>query len=209
MSARANETIAMRPRSGKGERTYKAILEAVGKIVHGEGLVAASQDNIAKQAGISQSTLRHYFPTKDGLIHAYFAHHYQTYRQNIEAILLKPMSDPKARIREIARSHLDHIRSASDIAVFESWALMARNSMYKKMRDDWYKFLAEHYVALIQQINPDTSPDECRSKATRILTISFGAWITLGRSKPDALVDETTEKLQSELLSLIDAVVDC
>ena len=207
MARSATQKKADRPaKSGKGERTKNQILKAFGAVVTQEGLSAASQDHVAHTAGISQSTLRHYFATKDELITGYFTHYYQVYRENIENILLQPQPNVRLRLREIAKAHLEHIRLSSDVAVFESWALMCRDEAFQTMRDEWITFLSHHYAALIQQLHPDLPNETCLSKANQILTVSFGAWVTIGRNGPRG--EQAPTDLMEDLLMLIDQIID-
>ena len=56
----------------KGERTRRAVLAGTQAIINEGGTGSVSQEAVAKRAGISQSAVRHYYPTKDGLLAAAF-----------------------------------------------------------------------------------------------------------------------------------------
>ena len=62
-----------RARYAKGRDTLKAIHDATYDIIVSKGLSAASQEAIASRANVSQSTVRHYFPTKAELLLAFFS----------------------------------------------------------------------------------------------------------------------------------------
>ena len=60
-----------RARYPKGRKSLQAILDATYEIVTSEGLTGASQEAIARRAKVTQSAVRHYFPTKEELLLAF------------------------------------------------------------------------------------------------------------------------------------------
>ena len=168
---------------------------------------AASQEAVARRAGITQGALRYHFPTKKDLLTAFFRAQYQHHRDAIERVLLEPATDPRQRILEMASAHLTHIRQASDTVTFERFAYLAREDEDRTMQDEWYGFLTGHYAGLLRQINPDASARACEFQAFHIVTLCLGAWMTLGRSHPD-LLHERAEAVQDRLLEAIDGLLD-
>jgi len=191
-------------KSAKGQRTIRAILDAAIGIITEDGVSAASQENIAKAAGISQSTLRHYFATKDELFTAIFNDAFEGFRENLQAILFEPVSSPLQRIEQLVSSHLDYIANSPDAYIFETMAYFARNEDDRCLQDQWYQWLIQHYASLIQQLRPDLSEDACEERAFQILTTSLGAWITLGKSRPNLL----GQSKEQHKLALIQSVVN-
>jgi AcrR family transcriptional regulator len=51
--------------------TRERIIEAAGKLFHGEGIRAVSVDAVAERAGLTKRTLYYHFRSKDDLIAAY------------------------------------------------------------------------------------------------------------------------------------------
>ncbi len=198
---------ADRQRSTKGQRTERAILDAALKIIDKSGFAAASQEAIAKTAGISQSTLRHYFPTVDELHNAIFATQYLSYREEMERILLQPMTEPKEMILTMVQAHLDHIGNASDSLAFETHAYLSRNAMPRLERNKWFEWLAEHYAAAISRIRPGLAKSEYEARAFEILTITLGSWMTVARSRPN-LTDKSTDQLKSRLAGLVEMIIE-
>lgn len=196
-------------RSPKGERTTKAILSAALEIIDRQGLAAASQEAIARKAGISQSTLRHYFPTKDKLHSAIFSTQYRkkTLATAMEQILLRPEKSPVEKIKEMVQAHLSHIITSSDAVAFEHYAHMTRDGSDRAVRDEWYSWLLQHYAVLIQQVNTKLSKEDCETRAYQIITLCLGAWITLGKSRP-RLIKGTAEQLKVRLSSLVDQLIN-
>jgi len=209
MRARTDIGVAMaeprRVRSSKGERTLQSIHDAARSIIAERGMAEASQENIAKAAGISQSTLRHYYPTKEGLIEAIHDVAFDGYRQAMEAILLRPGGTPRERLLRLIDSHLENIARSSDAFSFEAFAFLARNAASRRRRDDWYAWLTEHYAALVADIAGVDSA-EARRRAFQIVTLCLGAWLTLGKSRPD-LVGRSAKVVKDALLDAVDRLL--
>ena len=166
----------------------------------------ASQEQIAKRAGISQSTLRHYFPTKDALVEAIYEATFESYRKTFEALLLQPGGTPTERLLRLLDAHLEHIARSDDAYIFESFAHFARNEASRRKRDAWYGWLVDHYVALLQQIRTELSAEQARSLAVQVLTMVLGAWSTLGLSRPK-LMGRSTAEVREALLSGVEALI--
>jgi AcrR family transcriptional regulator len=193
-------------RSARGERTLHAIHNAATAIIGEHGLAMASQEQIAKRAGISQSTLRHYYPTKDALIEAIYETTFESYRKTFEALLLQPGGTPVGRLLRLLDAHLEHITRSDDAYIFESFAHFARNEARRRKRDAWYGWLVDHYGALLQQIRAELSAEQARTLAVQVLTMVLGAWVTLGRSRPK-LIGRSTAEVREALLSGVEALI--
>ena len=193
-------------RSIRGERTLHAIHDAAAAIIGEHGLAVASQEQIAKRAGISQSTLRHYYPTKEALIEAIYEATFESYQETFEVLLLQPGGTPAERLLRLLEVHLDHIARTDDAYIFESFAHFARSEASRRKRDVWYGWLVDHYVALLQQIRTELSSEQARTLAGQILTMVLGAWITLGKSRPK-LIGRSTAEVREALLSGIEVLI--
>jgi AcrR family transcriptional regulator len=197
---------APKARSARGERTLRAIHRAAAAIIGEQGSTAASQEQIARRAGISQSTLRHHYPTKEALVEAIYDALFEGPRQAFERLLLEPGGTPAERLLQLAETHLDHIARTDDAYIFESFAHLARSEASRKKRDAWYAWLSEHYVALLRQIRPGLTSEQAHQIAFQILTLLLGGWVTLGRSRPRLLgrgAAEAREALLAGLESLV------
>lgn len=193
-------------RSGRGERSLQALHTAATAIIGEHGLAMASQEQIAMRAGISQSTLRYYYPTKDALVEAIYAATFDRYQQTVETLLLQPGGTPIERLLRLLEAHLEQIVRSDDAFIFESFAHFARNAASRRMRDAWYGWLVDHYVALLQQIRPELSAAQARTLAVQVLTLVLGAWITLGRSRPK-LIGRSTAEVREALLAGVEALI--
>ncbi len=193
-------------RSRKGARTSREIQRSAVEIIGQFGSAAASQEQIARRAGISQSTLRHHYPTKEALVDAVYAAAFDGYRASFEALLLEPGHTPAERLLRLVQAHLDYIAQHDDAYTFESFAHIARSAAARHNRDTWYAWLVDHYQALVLLIRPAADPAQARAIAFQILTLTLGAWITFGRSRPKLLGRAATEAREA-LLHGVEALV--
>jgi AcrR family transcriptional regulator len=200
-------TAAHRPgRSTKGERTRRAILDGARAIVGEVGIGRLSQDAVAKRAGISQSSLRHYFPTKDELLQALWEDALAAHRAVFERVLVEPGLSPAVRITRIVHTHLDYVISASDATMLEVFAFWARRSEARAPRQEFHRMLVSHYADAVQALRPELPAESCREIAVQVLTLTLGAWLTLGRSRPH-LLDRSAARVKETLLRAVDALV--
>ena len=197
--------VRKRIRSPKGERTLQAIHDAASQLIAERGMGEASQENIAKATGISQSTLRHYYPTKEELLEGIHESAFDGYRAAMEAILLRPGGTARERLSRLIESHLENIVRTSDGFTFEAFAYLTRNDAPRRRRDEWYAWLLDHYAVLIGEITGRNTED-ARACAFQIVTLCLGAWVTLGRSRPD-LVGKSAKAVKRVVLDGVDALL--
>lgn len=194
------------PRSTKGERSVAAILRACVDIMSEQGAAAMSQEAVARRAGITQSALRHHFPTKDALIEAVFRGAFENHRKRASEILLDPVATPKEKFLALVEAHFQHIASVSDAYTFEAFAHTARAPGARAERDDWYLWLTAHYAALFRQMEPRLTTAAAEVRAYQVLTLILGAWVTFGRSRAPLLGDQS-QAMRAAMLAAIERLV--
>ena len=171
-------------RETKGERTRRRIMAEARSMIDEMGIEAISQEAVARRVGITQSALRHHFPTKDGMFDAIFDHVFSSFYRSAEQVLLEPGEDPRQRLMKLCRLHLGYVMRESDRVALESFAHYLYNSDLLARQSSWYHWITDHYAALLAAIRPDLDETTRRGRALAILTMCIGAWITTGRSRP-------------------------
>jgi AcrR family transcriptional regulator len=171
----------------------------------GGGAAAVSQDAVARRAGITQSAVRHYFPTKEGLLAAAFEDLLATHRARFERIVLEPGADPAVRLTRLVNAHLDAILSSSDTSMIELFAFWTRDERAGAARRDFQIWLVGHYADCIRALRPELSEPQAREQAFAVLTLTLGAWLTLGRSRPR--LEWSQSRLKEILTRAVDALV--
>lgn len=166
----------------KGEATRQRILSAARDLIDEAGIALLSQEAAARRAGISQSTLRHHFATKDALIDAIFDANFTSYFDYGNVILLDPALSVRERLLRLLTTHIDYALQRSDRFALESFIFATRNPGLQARRDRWYQWRSDQIAALLQQLRPALSASQCAERATALLTLSLGTWIRFGRS---------------------------
>jgi len=173
-----------RARYPKGKRSLQAILDATYEIVTTQGLAAASQEAIARRANVTQSAVRHYFPSKEELLLAFFTVGAERIRSVLETKLAEPTTNPREKLIDIATTHITWISEIEDVYYFESSAFWARNPEYRDLRENWYQYVAREYRELLGQIHPHWTRSECEATSFQIMTLTLGSWTTVGSTRP-------------------------
>ncbi|MGI9325187.1 MAG: TetR/AcrR family transcriptional regulator [Pseudomonadales bacterium] len=184
LTANVENSFLSRARYPKGKKRLQAILDATYDIVISQGLAAASQEAIAKRANVTQSAVRHYFPTKDELLFAFFATGVERLQQLLQAKMAETEKDPRVQLLESASLHYDRMLEVEDVYFFEAAAFWGRNPDFRDMRDTWYQTLERHYVSLIERIHPEWDKTQSTAASFQVLTLILGGWVTMGSSRP-------------------------
>lgn len=195
-----------RARYPKGKKRLQAILDAIYDIVITEGLAAASQEAIARRANVTQSAVRHYFPTKEELLVAFFTTGIERLQQLLKDKMAEQGRQPQALLLESAALHYDRVLEAEDVYFFEAVAFWAHHPELRQMRDNWYQSLDIYYAQLVAQIQPHWSEQKCAAVAMQVLTLILGGWVTMGSSRP-IRHSQTREELKETLLQGIERLI--
>jgi AcrR family transcriptional regulator len=182
--AAEGNTFLARARYPKGRQRLQAILDATYEIVTSQGLAAASQEAIARRANVTQSAVRHYFPSKEELLLAFFTVGVERIQIVLEEKLAEQHPDPRTKLLDIVATHIDWISDVEDVYYFESAAFWARNPGFRDLRENWYQKLARHYCDLLSEIHPDWTRSDCEATSFQIMTLSLGTWTTIGNTRP-------------------------
>ncbi|MCK6370191.1 MAG: TetR/AcrR family transcriptional regulator [Gammaproteobacteria bacterium] len=172
---------ASKARTPKGRRALQSIFRAMRAIVAERGLREASLDAVAAHAGLSQAALRHYFPTRDDLLHSFFVTTSQWFRAQVEAILAQEGLRPQDKLENCIAWHLEYMEHVETVFWLEASAYWLRRTPPRRIRDEFYRWLTGRYAALIGKIVPRLDTRERKRRAYLVLTMVLGSWITHGR----------------------------
>jgi TetR/AcrR family fatty acid metabolism transcriptional regulator len=113
--ATARRAIVLPRPSGRGDKRDR-ILAAATHVFARRGFFGAQVADIAREAGVAAGTVYLYFRSKDDLLISIFE---KTMASAIEEgrQALAGVTDPVARLRRIARLHLDRVGADRDLAV--------------------------------------------------------------------------------------------
>lgn len=176
------KTLDIRPET-KGERTRRRIMDEARAMIEEMEIEAISQEAVAQRIGITQSALRHHFPTKDSMFAAIFDNIFSGFYRSAEQVLLEPAHEPRQRLIMLCKQHLEYAMTESDRVALQSFAHYLYKPELLARQSSWYHWIAGHYATLLGAIRPDLDEDERNGRALAMLTMCIGAWITLGRSR--------------------------
>lgn len=188
----------------KGRRALEAIFRGTLSVVTELGLSAASLEAIADQAGLSQAALRHYFPTRDDLLTAFFLAATGWLESEVRSLAGQNGVSPRDQLEQCVNWHLQYMEQVDTAFWLESSAYWLRNPEGRRARDRFYRWLAGQYARLIGQIQPTLNPRECQRRAVALLTLVVGAWITHGRGSATDFPGTAAERRQL----LVDTALD-
>lgn len=202
-----NDSFLSRARYPKGRKRLQDILDATYEIITKEGLAAASQEAIAKKASVTQSAVRHYFPTKEELLLAFFNVGVERFRSLLEEKLQQQHQDPREKLLDIVGTHYDWINQTDDMYFFESVAFWGRNPEFRSFRESWYRQLTGSYQSLLKNIHPDWSAGEIEDTTFQLMTLVLGGWTTMGETR-SVYQTQNVNELKTKLLRGAKKLID-
>ena len=99
-------------------------------------------------------------------------------------MLLEPGSEPRQRLMKLCTLHVTYTLTESDRVALQSFAHYLYNPDLLSRQSSWYHWIAGHYAALLGAIRPELDETTRQARALAILSMSIGAWITVGKSRP-------------------------
>lgn len=151
------------------------LAEAVWRVIRRDGLAQASVRNVAREAGLSMGSLRHYFASQSELM--VFA--FQMVVDRIESRLarMRPEPDPRRRAQRVLAELLpldDERRAENEIwLAFTSQAMV--DPALRAMRDEGYEALLGGCRALVAGLSAaGLAPTDISAEAERLHALLDG-----------------------------------
>jgi AcrR family transcriptional regulator len=175
------EHFAAEGRTPKGRKARLAIFRATRDLMTRRGLHATSLEVIADRAGLTQAALRHYFATREELLHAFFVAATRWFQSQIIAQLKDGELPAGEQLENCLSWHLEYMENVDTAFWLEGSAYWLQHPPPRHTRDEFYGWLMRQYSKLISGIRPGLGNRECQRRAYTLLTLVLGAWITHGR----------------------------
>jgi AcrR family transcriptional regulator len=185
-----------------GERR-REVVEAVLRVIRRDGLEQASVRNVAREAGLSMGSLRHYFASQSELM--VFA--FRTVIDRIESRLarLEPESDPRRRAEHVLAEllPLDDERRAEN----ELWLAFTSRAMVDPalgdLRDEGYDALRAGCRAILTDLSAaGLAPTDVHTETERLHALLDGLAVHAAM-RPDI---HTAESLKAAIGRHLDAL---
>lgn len=168
-------------RTPKGRQALRAIFRATRDVMTEVGLPAASLDLIAQRANLTQAAVRHYFPTRDDLLMRFFLAGSEWLTRQLSRMVEAEHRSPGERLEKCLDWHLEFMEQVDTANWLEMSAFALRRKAERRVRTQWYRWLAGQYAVMIGEIQPSLGSAERKRRAHVILTLVLGAWLTHGR----------------------------
>jgi AcrR family transcriptional regulator len=181
----------------------REVVEAVLRVIRRDGLEQASVRNVAREAGLSMGSLRHYFASQSELM--VFA--FRTVIDRIESRLarLEPESDPRRRAERVLAEllPLDDERRAEN----ELWLAFTSRAMVdpalRDLRDEGYDALRAGCRAILTDLSAaGLAPTDVHTETERLHALLDGLAVHAAM-RPDI---HTAESLKAAIGRHLDAL---
>lgn len=179
------------------------LAEAVLRVMRRDGLEQASVRNVAREAGLSMGSLRHYFASQSELM--VFA--FRTVINRIESRLagLEPEADPRRRAQSVLTELLpldDERRAENEVwLAFTSRAMV--DPVLGSLRDEGYDALRAGCEAMVTDLSAaGLAPTDIPAEAERLHALLDGLAVHAAM-RPDI---HTAESLTAAIARHLDAL---
>lgn len=153
------------------------ILDAALAVLASSGIGGVSMRAVARQAGVSLGLANYYFTDKTSLVCAALR---SIGEQDLAIVRPDPHTDPAERLRQALRRVADdEFLQPHYLALrLQLWSLAAIDAVYAEInRNAQRRYLAE-LAELIVNAVPGIGRDEAMRRASDILVIQNGIWLT-------------------------------
>jgi AcrR family transcriptional regulator len=179
------------------------LAEAVLRVMRRDGLEQASVRNVAREAGLSMGSLRHYFASQSELM--VFAFRTVVERIEVRLAKLQPEPDPRRRAQRVLNEllPLDDERRAEN----EVWLAFTSRAMVdpalRALRDEGYDALRAGCQAMVADLSAaGLAPTDIPAEADRLHALLDGLAVHAAM-RPDI---HTAESLTTAIARHLDAL---
>lgn len=170
----------------KGQERADAILEVARATLARDGYAALSMRSVAQQAGISLSTVQHYYPSRDDLVEALLTRFLDRYQRVIEQRMAQAGESPRmALFASIIDLCLEELRDQIASGLFFEVAALAQRHPYAAQMFDAVLTRARRTVRnLIRDIVPELPPAQCELRSALIVGQMVGVMTFVSSQGP-------------------------
>jgi AcrR family transcriptional regulator len=153
------------------------ILDAVLTVLARDGIAGVSVRAVAKEAGVASGLAGYYFDGKTAMIESAL---HRIGEQDVELLKTRPGNDPVTAVRQaLGRVASQRFLSAEYVALrLQMWALARVDESYAQINSAAHFRYRDALAALIADARPDLSASEVTRRATDIVMIQNGIWLT-------------------------------
>jgi AcrR family transcriptional regulator len=194
----------------KGQARARDILRAARKILVESGYAALTTRRVAEAAGIRQSNVQYYFPTKTDLVRALFQETTRASTRDLDNRLTGSSRSPKQILVGSLDQFLQAHKSPEYVAFLrELWAMAAHDPAVADVMRGFYQHWVDVVTEKVQQINPDLGLRRSQRRALLIVAMMDGLSLFHGASDLDhPAVAGIEREVREVVLSMLDTTAD-
>lgn len=153
------------------------ILEAVVSLLSSRGISAVSMRAVAREAGVALGLVNYYYEDKISLIRAALR---RIEEQDVAMVEPDPGKSPDARLRTALRRVADpeYLTTEYLSRRLQLWALAHAHEDFATINREAQSRYRAGLAALIRTARPQLSGAECTKRATDIVVLQNGMWLT-------------------------------
>lgn len=161
---------------GRVDRQARILGAALG-LLSQHGISGVNIRAVAKEAGVSLGLVNYHYEDKTSLIRAAL---HQFEEQDLAFLEPDPALAPVARLRAALRRVADPEFLTTEYLSLrlQLWSLAQANKDFEEINAAAQKRYREGLAELIRAARPALSPTECRKRASDIIVVQNGLWLT-------------------------------
>lgn len=153
------------------------ILDAVLSVLARDGIAGVSVRAVAKEAGVASGLAGYYFDGKTGMVESAL---HRIGEQDVGLLEARPGTDPETAVRQaLARVASQRYLTAEYVTLrLQMWALARVDESYAEINSAAHFRYRDALAALIATARPDLSASDVTQRATDIVLVQNGIWLT-------------------------------
>jgi TetR/AcrR family transcriptional regulator, cholesterol catabolism regulator len=175
--ARATTPSTAQTKADKQADRQRQILDGVLAVLAREGMAGVSVRAVAKEAGVATGLAGYYFDGKTGLVEAALR---RMGEQDVELVAPSPGLDPEAALRQVLRRAVSPQFLTTDYVALrlQLWALARVDERFAEINSEAHFRYRDGLATVIAAARPALSAAEVRRRATDIVLVQNGVWLT-------------------------------
>lgn len=186
-------------------RRSRAIAAAMRLALRG-GVRAITLAAVARACDEPLAELRRLVISREELLAAVHLASFAGYAEILQAAIVAPDVDPRARLEAFTDFGLDTNMTMDDRLVFAGLSAALVDHRIARARDDWFRACEQALVTMIGAVHPALPVDEVKLRAAGLLSLVTGVLLRFGQSQTDVTTRSYRRaQLRAAAWRLIDA----
>jgi AcrR family transcriptional regulator len=172
--------------TNKGYERAGRILATARLLLAGEGYAALSMRSVAQQAGVSLSTVQHYYPSREALIEALLLQTFDSYQAAIDQRIARIGDGSKLDLfKAVIEYFLEELSDQVSTGLFfEISALANRHAFASHVFDTMLTRARKTLRNLIREMAPHMTSQQCEVRGALIVSQMIGLLLFISDVRP-------------------------